>query len=229
MKPVKQEKRKKKVKKILKSRPRLRRPPPTFANFGLVDLNEDRKSIEKSKIKAKSLLQKIPGISENAKPNPNRRRKLLRVIKKKKQLGKKFDSKNKNVRIVKAKGPSTASTVLLRPSLSGAPVSNNLLAEHDGGNDLAKKVLLQAVLETENNVGGDVEESIRSQIFITPKGLPKKDIEVTKVEKILPPPRPSRVQHKPCVLCHLRPPLHQRQCCHYLPVLQVYIQLRRKS
>merc|ERR1712223_1923366 len=97
--------------------------------------------------------------------------------------------KNKNVRIVKAKGPSTASTVLLRPSsLSGAPVSNNLLAVHDGGNDLAKKVLLQAVLETENNVGGDVEETIRSQIIITPKGLPKKDIEVTNVEKILPSP-----------------------------------------
>merc|ERR1719400_907911 len=165
--PLKPKQRKKKVKKILKNRPRLRRPPPTFANFGLVDLNEDRKdlNLSKSKVKAKSLLQKIPGISEKLKPNPNRRRKLLRVIKKKKQLGKKFDSKNKNVRIVKAKGPSTSSTVHLRPS-SETPQNNNLLAEHAGGNNLANKVLLQAVLETENNVGGDVEESVRSQIII---------------------------------------------------------------
>ena len=87
--PSKADKRKKKVKKIVKSRPRLRKPPPTFANFGLVDLNEDRKDLKlsKSRVKAKSLLQKIPGISEKTKSNPNRRRKLLRVIKKKKQLG----------------------------------------------------------------------------------------------------------------------------------------------
>ena len=184
--PLKPKQRKKKVKKILKNRPRLRRPPPTFANFGLVDLNEDRKdlNLSKSKVKAKSLLQKIPGISEKLKPNPNRRRKLLRVIKKKKQLGKKFDSKNKNVRIVKAKGPSSSSTVHLRPS-SEAPQNNNLLAENAGGNNLANKVLLQAVLETENNVGGDVEESVRSQIIITPKGLPKKDLEEGKAQKIL--------------------------------------------
>ena len=50
-----------------------------------------------------------------------------------------------------------------------------------------------------------------------------------KPEKILSSPRPSRVQHKPCVLCHLCPPLHQRQCCHYLPVLQVYIQVEMST
>ena len=80
------------------------------------------------------------------------------------------------MKIVKAKGPSQASTIHLRPSsLPTAPQNNNLLAEHAGGNNLANKVLLQAVLETENNVGGDVEESVRSQIFITPHGERKKD------------------------------------------------------
>jgi len=168
----------------------LRKPPPTFANFGLVDLKEDRKGLKlKSRVKAKSLLQKIPGTSEKSKSNPNRRRKLLRVIKKKKQLGKKFDSKYKNVKIVKAKGPSKSSTVHLRPSSLPTDLqNNNLLAEHAGGNNLANKVLLQAVLETENNVGGDVEESVRSQIFITPHGERKKDATEEAAQKIGPSP-----------------------------------------
>ena len=55
------DKRKKKI-RIVKSRPRLRRPPPTFANFGLVELNESKNknkgpTIFRAKIDANSLLK----------------------------------------------------------------------------------------------------------------------------------------------------------------------------
>ena len=62
----------------------------------------------------------------------------------------------------------------------------DLLAEIPDGNTLAKNVLLQAVLETENNVYEDVEESVNSNILITPKGIPRNDVTITRVEKIGP-------------------------------------------
>ena len=106
---------------------------------------------------------------------------MLRVIKKlrPKKL-RNFQRKNKEFRENKGSFDST----VLKSLLSNT--QNSLPAEDSGVNSLANKVLLQAVLETENNVGGDVEESIRSQIFITPKSLPNNDITISRVEKVGP-------------------------------------------
>lgn len=183
------DKRKKKI-RVVKSRPRLRRPPPTFANFGLVEIKEKNKSnkgliVSKAKVEDNSLLRKIPGVSETDVPsrkNPNRRRKLLRVIKKLRPKSiRKIRPVKKDSKITKDK--ELFNLPLLKPSLS--PSQNDLLADDAGVNTVANKVLIQAVLETENNVDGDVEESIRSQVFITPKSFPQNDITISRVEKTI--------------------------------------------
>ena len=182
---------KKKKIRVVKSRPRVRRPIPKFANFGLVEeFNKNQKErignlLSKAKVKTNSLLNKIPGISEeniSDRKNPNRRRKLLKVIKKlRPQKLRRIPINDRELKVTKDNDAFNSSPLFNSPLL---PSHNTILAGDAGVNSVANKVLLQAVLETENNVGGDVEESIQSQIVITPKGTPQNGITVTRVEKI---------------------------------------------
>ena len=182
---------KKKKIRVVKSRPRVRRPIPKFANFGLVEeFNKNQKErignlLSKAKVKTNSLLNKIPGISEeniSDRKNPNRRRKLLKVIKKlRPQKLRRIPINDRELKVTKDKDAFNNSPLFNSALL---PSHNTILAGDAGVNSVANKVLLQAVLETENNVGGDVEESIQSQIVITPKGTPQNGITVTRVEKI---------------------------------------------
>ena len=187
----KSEKNKRKRVRIVKSRPRTRKPSPQFANFDLADINKDkngkgRTSLLPETFRKHSSLNTASGISDleiRNRKNPNRKRKLLRVIKKlrpKKLRG--FKLQNKASDSVKAKENLNS----VSPKSSVLPNQNKLLTEHSAVNTVANKVLLQAVLETENNVGGDVEESVRSQVVITPRGLRKPGITISRVEKVGP-------------------------------------------
>ena len=179
---------------------RQRKPSPLFANFNLVDTNKNNNGIKN----APSLLTTPPSskttkqissaeilnrgqISTNHRDSndgniPNRRKKLLRVVKKLRP--KKLRKPQFKNRSNKAPKQSHLSKSLLPiPSLNAN--KKDLLAEIPESNTLAKNVLLQAVLETENNAHGDVEESIKSNIIVTPKGAPRNDITITRVEKVV--------------------------------------------
>ena len=109
-------------------------------------------------------------------------RKLLKVIKKlRPQKLRRIPINDRELKVPKDKDAFNHSPLFNSALL---PSHNTILAGDAGVNSVANKVLLQAVLETENNVGGDVEESIQSQIVITPKGTPQNGITVTRVEKI---------------------------------------------